>query len=309
MNSINTNKSVSVTDSGNSHSLPALPPKEALSLPVPLNELTLEAEAAQIKSFYDKIEKKNCNLTEIKTADWAQLGQLLINHRKHVEAEGFIWTPYAVEEFPWLKERRRQQCMALAGWGDIVKPYYHMGLDRIYYLFNKLIHYHSDPDFDYIRSRYAYIFDPAMTSLPEKEDVKVKADVIRNGLKFKHQVKRNDYDKDLVFDALEAGCTFGKKDYEYLNQPSVTPDDIDLYLLKMMVTAGSPASHKSSSSSRISIQNILSMLLQTVQGYNAEDTMPEYLNPKLLDTVIGELTTLRDRMDNASDDKGVPNGY
>ena len=277
----------------------------ALSLGLPLDGLTLEAEAAQIKNFYDEIEKTNRNLTEIRTAEWAQLGLMLILHREHVEADGFIWTPYAVETFPWLKERRRQQCMALAEFGDRVRPYYFMGIDRIYDLFNKLIHHLNDPDFDHIRSRYAYIFDPAMKSLPEKEDVKVKADFIRNFFKFKNQVKRNDCNKDLVLDALEAGCTFGKKDYEYVNQPSVTPDEIDLYLLKMMVAAGSPASHKSFSSSKTSIQVILSMLLQTVQGYNADDVIPEFFSVGFLDTVIEALTTLRDRMGNASDDQEV----
>lgn len=305
MNNINKDKSVSVIDSGNSHSSPALLPEGALHLPVPVNGLTLEAEAAQIKSFFDKIEKTSRSLTEIKTAEWAQLGHMLINHRKHVEAEGFIWTPYAIEEFPWLKERRRQQCMALAEFGDRVRPYYFMGIDRIYDLFNKLIHHLNDPDFNHIRIRYAYIFDPAMKSLPEKEDVKVKSDVIRDFFKFRNQVKRNDYDKDLVFDALEAGCTFGKKDYEYLNQPSVTPDDIDLYLLKMMVAASSPASHKSSSNSRIRIQIILTMLLQTVQGYNAENIIPEFLSVGFLDTVIEALTTLRNRMGTPSDNQEV----
>ncbi len=277
----------------------------ALSLDLPLDGLTLEAEAAQIVILYDKIENTKRSQIEINTAHKAHLGQMLNNHKKRVEDLEINWTQYAIEKFPMLKERTREKCMALSGWGDRLKPYYYMGLDRIYYLFNKLIHYQKDPDFDHIRSRYAYIFDPTMKSLPEKEDVKIKADVIRNFFKFKNQIKRNDYNKDLVFDALEAGCTFGKKDYEYLNKPSVTPDDIDLYLLKMMVTAGSPASQKSSSSSRTSIQVILSMLLQTVQGYNAENIIPEFLSAGFLNTVIDALTTLRNRMGNASDDKEV----
>jgi hypothetical protein len=295
----NKKKPVSVTEADNQNMLPALPPEGTGRHPVPVNGLTLEAEAAKINSFYDEIEKTTCDQNEYWTAQRAKLGHMLNQHQRRVVELKINWTKYAIETFPKLEKRTREKYMALAAFGDRVKPYYYMGVDRVYYLFNKLIHYHNDPDFQHIRSKYAYIFDPASKTRLEKEDVKIKADVIRNFFKFKNQVKRNDLDKnlkDFVLDVLEAGCTFGKKDYEYLNQPNVTPNDIVQYLIKMMVTASSPAQQKSSSTSRISIHVILSQLLQTLQGYNAKNIIPEFLSVEFLDSVIDAITTLRHRM-------------
>jgi hypothetical protein len=292
----NKKKPVSVIEADNQNMLAAIPPEGAGQLPVPVNGLTLDAEAAKINSFYDKIEKTTCDLNEHWTTQRVKLGHMLNHHQRRVIELGISWTQYAIETFPKLEKRTREKYMAVAAFGDRVKPYYYMGVDRVYYLFNKLIHYYNDPDFQHIRSRYAYIFDPASKTLLEKEDVKVKADVIRNFFTFKNQVKRNDFDKDLLLDVLEAGCTFGKKDYEYLNQPNVTPNDIVQYLIKMMVTASSPAQQKSSSTSRISIHVILSQLFQTLQGYNAKNIIPEFLSVEFLDSVIDAIITLRHRM-------------
>ena len=54
---------------------------------------------------------------------------------------------WASEHFPFLKERRREQCMRLARFSlEILEPFYSIGIDRMNILFGKTADSYSSAD-------------------------------------------------------------------------------------------------------------------------------------------------------------------
>jgi len=260
-----------------------------------IESVTLEEEATEIEHLFCKMCQSDKTLTEARTMSWVQLGKRLIRHRQNIESQNIVWTTYAINKFPFLKERRRQQCMALAEHGDRIIPYYYMGIDRLYDIFNKLRRYHKDLDFDYIcKKRYPLLFEEEPQSDSEKATLNSKIDVIRNFFSLKKQVKRTDLNRESVVEVLETGYLFTDNDIEYLNKKSVS--NVDEYLQRLILTGSSSAYQSPTSHSRIGIYIIFSQLLETVQQYSRDKKFPEYLTMDLFNTVIEELTNFRDEM-------------
>lgn len=269
-------------------------------------DISIEREATEIKQFFETMCQSDKTLTEARTMSWVQLGKKLILHRQNVKSQKIVWTTYAINKFPFLRERRRQQCMVLAGHGDRIIPYYYMGIDRIYYVFNKLKKHHKDPDFDYVcKKRYPLLFESKPQSDSEKATLNSQIDVIRNFFSLKEQVKRTDLNRDGVIETLETGYLFTDKDIEYLKKTSVSSNDINKYLERLILTGSSSVYQFPVSHSRIGICSILSQLLETVQQCRIKNKVHEYLFCReLLHTVIEEITSFGDEMARYVNDKG-----
>lgn len=186
--------------------------------------------------------------------------------------------------------------MKLAAYGDEAVPYFFMGLDRAYDYLNKCYKYRNDPDLDYLHHKYAGVLEDQPQTEEERTVFNVKIDIIKNYFKFKNQVNRHDYDRNLVIDVLETGCKFTKQDYDFINKTSVSPGKIAIHLDRMLFTGSSPLNTTQSSPAKISIYDLLCELSETVSEFETKGTIPEYLRIDFLNMVIGRLLKLRDRI-------------
>jgi hypothetical protein len=237
--------------------------------------LSIEEEAKRIRMAYFQNEAVNRNLVEIRTKNWVNLGRMLNIHRKGVEAAGRQWSVWAVDHFPFLKQRRREMAMELANFGSKVEHYLYMGMDRLYDLFHKLKKYHGEPEFQLIANRFGYLFKIQ----PETEETKVEmnknADKIREFFRFKEQMKNNSFDRDLLLDVIEAGGKFEKKDYEEINKlTSSNPQGVNEFLRSTLCNGGTPKGRSTKPAAKDSIQIILAMLIETIDKFEVLNTYP-----------------------------------
>jgi len=261
------------------------------------NVQTLEDEVKIINDAATKVGAINKTLTEIHTENWHKLGMLLTEHMNHViKRKGNVWKVWATEKFsPLIKEKRRQQCMALVRYGKNVDRYYYMGIDRIYDLFNKLddCSKFNKVEFEYATKRFGFVFEIEPQTDEEKAHLNKSADLIIEFFKFIRNVKHKKYDKELVADTIVSGGTFNKKDFEELNDPSKTKSDIQKHLIKMIATGSSSATSSPSQRSPESIQVLLTKIIQTVDKYLSSNEWPEYLEDELVDEAINKLAILK----------------
>lgn len=236
---------------------------------------SIDEEARTIKMLFYQNEAVNKNLIEIRTKNWLKLGIMLNLHRKKVEAASHIWSEWAVEHFPFLKQRRREMAMELDNFGSKVENYLYMGIDRLYDLFHKLNNYQTDPDFKLIAKRFGYMFKITPETEETKADKNRNADKIRGFFKFKEHMKNVPFDRELLLDVIEAGGMFGKSDYDHFKKLNSSPQAIDEYLLKTLCNGGTPKGRSIKPAAKDSIQVILAMLIETVDEFEASKAYPK----------------------------------
>ena len=234
----------------------------------------------------------NKNLVEIKTQNWINIGNMLIEHRKYVEKSGHVWTVWAFEHFPYLRKRRREMIMEAGTFGDRVFPYLYMGIDRLYDFFHKLITYQNHPDYKTVTAK----FNIFRKDTPESEETKAmfneKADMIREFFKFVGKITNKTYNRDLLLDVIETGVTFRENDYEELNK-SKTQESFDLYLKNMLANGSSPSSQSTAPKANESLNSLLSKVIQTIRGYQASQNYPKVIAKSLVASSINLLTNLQ----------------
>ena len=236
--------------------------------------LPIDEEAKTIKLVYFQYQGIKKNLIEIRTRNWLSLGRMLNIHRTKVESAGYQWTVWAVEHFPFLKQRRREMAMELANFGPKVEPYFFMGLDRLYDLFHKLQEYHKDPDFKLVSKRFRFIFKIEPETDETKDEKNKGADKIIEFFKFKAQTNNVNVNKDLLLDVIDSGVTFRKSDYEHIkNLATTNPTGAEDYLHQSHCIGATPKT-KTSIQARESIHVILAKLIQTVKGFEKSKSYP-----------------------------------
>jgi len=260
--------------------------------------VSLEQQVLIIQDVYQQIKSKDKTLMAIRTRVWCKLGKMLIEHRKNVLKAGYTWDFWVLDHFPYIKERRRQQCMKIAECNEKTLEYfYHLGFDRLYELIGTLQPYMKDIDYKYIvTDKYGYIFRNIQQDAEDKEDFNTKIDIIIKYFTFKKNIASKVFNRELVIDTLEAGVNFKKPDYDYLNS-AISEDDFNLYLTKMILTAGSPSKSSSqSTSSRVSIYVMIAQMLESLREYNSTNNYPQHLNMfsvNLIDETIKRLVDYR----------------
>ena len=236
--------------------------------------LSIDDEAKKIKQAYFQCQGIDKDLVEIRTHNWLNLGRMLNIHRKKVESAGYQWTIWAVEHFPFLKQRRREMAMELASFGHKVEPYFYMGLDRLYDLFHKLQTYHKDPDFELVSKRFGFIFKVEQETDETKVEKNKSADKIIELFKFKARTNNVAINKDLLLDVIDSGVKFQKSDYEHITKlASANPTAADDYLRQSICNGASPKT-LTSAQAKESIHVILAKLIQTVEEFEKSRSYP-----------------------------------
>jgi len=244
---------------------------------------SIEEEVRYIKMLVFQNQAVDRNLIEIRTRNWIELGRLLNIHRKKVEAAGFQWSVWAVDHFPFLKQRRREMAMELANFGPRVESYLYMGIDRLYDLLHKLQNFRGKSDFDRVAKRFGYIFKIQEETEETKADKNKQADKIREFFKFSDELKNVPFDKDLLMDVIESGSTFKPKDYDFLKTKSHSPNEVNEFLLKTLSDGQTPTGRPPSQTSKKSIHVILAMLIQSVDKMEADNSYPPISKVLFLD--------------------------
>lgn len=259
--------------------------------------VSLEQQVLIIQDLYHQIKSKDKTLMAIRTRVWCKLGKMLIEHRKNVLQAGYTWGDWVLEHFRYIGERRRQQCMKIADSNEKnLENFYHLGFDRLYEIITKLQPYMKDADYKYIvNEKYGYVFHNIQQDAEDKENFNSKIDIIIKYFTFKKNIASKVFNRELVIDTLEAGADFKKPDYDYLNQATISEDDFNLYLTKMILTAGSPASSSSTSTStRVSIYVMIAQMLESLRDYNNTNNYPQYLNMFSVDLIDETIKLLVD---------------
>ena len=259
--------------------------------------VSLEQQVLIIQGLYHQIESKDKTLMAMRTRVWCKLGKRLIEHRKNVLQAGYTWEFWVMDHFPYIKERRRQQCMKIAECNEKTLEYfYHFGFDRLYEIITKLQPYMKDADYKYIvNEKYGYVFHNIQQDAEDKENFNSKIDIIIKYFTFKKNIASKVFNRELIIDTLEAGVDFKKTDYDYLNQSTISQDEFNLYLTKMILTASSPANSSSkSTSTRVSIYVMIAQMLESLRDYNSTNNYPQYLNMFSVDLVDETIKLLVD---------------
>ncbi len=256
----------------------------------------LEEDAKKIKIIYYQSENVQKSLVEIRTNNWCNLGRMLLDHCSNVLSAGFNWDVWVADHFHYISDRRIEQCMELARFGEKIEPYFYMGIDRIYDLFHKLLNYKNDPEFKKIGRRFKFTFKTTPTTKNDRTEHNKKADMIREYFKFKNNVNNNKISRDLLCDVIECGGKFSKQDYIFFNDISKNKEDLDEYLLKTMSNGSSPVQKKKIRGSREGINVILSKLIQTIKKYEEANKYPEYLDINIFEKAYRKLTLLNEQV-------------
>ncbi|MBF0230044.1 MAG: hypothetical protein HQK63_10750 [Desulfamplus sp.] len=240
------------------------------------NTLSLEQEVEIINRVLLKTEGEEQELMAMRTAAWVELGILLIEHKKHVEAADLGWVQWARKNFPKLNKTRRQQCMFIAEAGKKAEQFYYMGFDRLYDLFGTLKDYIKDPDFQYVvKEKYGNIFTDVMQTDEDKQHYKICIDIIQAYFKFKTAIKISDFNRDSVLAVLRTGYRFKDADYSYLNHSLVPSDKVEEYFRDIILTGNSSNKNSKRSKSMESLQHLLAKMGELIEHCERTGLYPQ----------------------------------
>ncbi|MBF0234022.1 MAG: hypothetical protein HQK65_13440 [Desulfamplus sp.] len=239
------------------------------------------------------------NSSEERTTNrWRQLGDILIKHKKTVEAENKKWVDWCYEnlfsrngEYSFGK-KRCEQSIWLAERGDRIKPYYYMGIDRLYYFFNSLSNENDLELYKNLINKYEIFSRAAPQSEDERIDACKRADIVQGYIKFNNNVNNKNYDKEMVLKVLESGGEFKEKEYKYLSDPKLSHADIENFLIQMIINGSSPLNSSTSTPSNENTQVLLSKVCQNVSVYLEVGKAPIYLDKLLVEKSIMKLNSL-----------------
>jgi len=240
---------------------------------------SLDDEVTEIYNFYSDFNKMNESIVEMNTERWVKLGGLLNDHEKHVIAAGKNWVSWVTDRISFCGKRRRQQIMFVAlVSADKIKPFYSMGIDKMYIFIKKLENYHKDLELIDILNEFKFSGKPKIDTDEDKKELNNSADQVIEYFKFKGNCSTLKYEKDLVIDVIKAGGQFTSGDYEEIERLSNKNESIDDYLINMLMTGTSPPSKNSKSTGNESIYVILAKLEQTIDEFILQNEIPLYLS-------------------------------
>jgi hypothetical protein len=264
-----------------------------------IDDDALLKEADAIIETYGKQRLFDEKATVIRTRQWLEIGKMLNKHKDNVEKAGKLWTVWAAEKFPFLRKKRREQCMALVKFGPKVEPYLAMGIDRMYSFLGTVEGNVNHPDFEFIWGKYKHTFKLESGKADENE-FNASADKMKEFFKFKKNVKNKHCEKENIVSAIETGTIFEKKDYETLNNPKISKDETERYLRAMILTGTSPSNTQQNyiidTDKAASIQVLITRLVDTINHCNNTNKVPQYLSIQTIDEGIQALQALRDKV-------------
>lgn len=264
-----------------------------------LDDDALQNEANEIIVVYKKHMLFDETMVVKRTRQWLEIGKMLNKHKDNVEKAGKLWTVWATEKFPFLGERRRQQCMALVNFGPKVEQYLGMGIDRMYSFLGAVEENRNHPDFEFVWDQYKQTFKLENGKANENE-FNASTDKINKFFKFRKNVRNKHCDKDHIVRAIETGAIFAEKDYENLNKPNISKEETEQYLNTIILTGTSPSNTQQNSTidtdKAASIQVLITRLVDTINHCNNTNKVPQYLSIQTIDEGIQALQSLREKV-------------
>ena len=258
-----------------------------------MEKCSLEDEVKNIHDFYSNFENDHKSVVEINAERWVNLGIMLNQHQQHVLAEGKKWEEWVIQHFLFLKERRRQQAMALANFKiETLRPFFYMGFDRLYYFFNFLINYYKEPDLPAILKEFGFSSSPEIDGDDKSGEIKKSVDQVRVFYKFKANCTNIKYDEELLKDVIKNGAVFLSSEFTEIQNRAKNGQSVDDFLFNKLIT-GSAGPGGQSSSGQVGIIPLLAMLIQTVDGYMSDDEIPTYLPHHMVNLCHDRLVWLK----------------
>jgi hypothetical protein len=263
-----------------------------------MQKISLEDEVNNIQKYYENFENDHKTVVEINAERWVKLGIMLAEHQQHVVANGKKWEEWVIQHFLFLKERRRQQAMALTVYKiETLRPYFYLGFDRLYCFFILLKNYMNEPDLQALLKEFGFSSSPEIDGEDKSAEIKKSVDQVMEFYKFKSNCKNMQYDYELLKDVIKTGTEFSSSEFTEIQNRAKNGQSVDDFLLNKLI-AGTTGSGGQSSSGKVGIIPLLAMLIQTVDGYISDDEIPVYLPQHTVNLCHDRLTWLREKCNN-----------
>ena len=264
-----------------------------------MNDEALEKEAKEILATYEKQMLFDEKIVVKRTRQWLEIGKMLNIHKDNVEKAGKLWTIWASEKFPLLRQRRREQCMELANFGPKMDSYLGMGIDRMYTFVHTVKENREHPDFDFIWGIFKNTFK-LEDGKANDDEVNASADSIDQFFKLRKNVNNKHCENEILVRAIKAGSTFSQKDYDNLNKPNLSKSETEQYLSTMILTGASPSNLQQNSTMQTtndttSIEVLVTRLVDTIKNCEKANKFPKFLSVQTIDEGIKALKYLKEK--------------
>lgn len=256
--------------------------------------ISLNNSKRKIEKYFIKFKKFDQYSVQKTVFHWIVLGKLLRKHRKIVEDAGLKWQEWVIDNLPFLKKKRREQCMNLAKFKwKTLKPLWHLGFDRLFYFVNTLC-YNRNKNAVKVLKQFGFSLNPKYGICEEEEHLfKKSADQTMEYFKFSKKLENASFSEDKLIDAIKCGAKFDEATVETMlkqNKP------IDEYFTNYILNKSLIIKQSQAKDNQESILCIIAKSNETIDSYKKKDKVPEYLSPEYVDIVFEKYEWLKNKV-------------
>jgi hypothetical protein len=220
---------------------------------------------------YIDVEKEDDRLVEMHTKNWLRLGVMLKTHRMRVEQElgKGSWTRWALENLKMIKPTRLRQVLSLPEVKNYVNQYSFMGIDRVHRFKKVVVKFlgtdEKKNEFKEIAHRFGWVKVHQLSTDAEKAESCKAVDKICDYVYASESLASVEYDRDLLMNAIETRCKFGKqalKEFKAMESKQERDD----YLKQMIVNGSGSVSDVKRDVKLLSFQTLIARLVESVEA-------------------------------------------